>query len=358
MKLPKLYHKSKTGDLRQWRVWHEKDTIYTEYGQVGGKLQTSAKKAVSKNVGRSNATTPEDQAKLEAESLWRFKVERKYSETPEAAQEELRLPMLAHKYEDKKKHVVFPAFVQPKLDGVRCLAEWEGNQVGLTSRSGKPYTMPPIQEQLAKWLPKDMVLDGELYQHGMSCQSVTSYVKKWKPGSEKILYNIYDVPIFKGQDDLIMDERLDALEKVKESKNVNVVLGFSVTSHDEIMRYHGQFISEGYEGAILRLLHGRYLWGYRSSDLLKVKEFQDAEFLVIDAREGKGKMENAVIWLCQVGNLTFECTMKTTMDERRRFYAERKKYIGRLLTCRFFDYTDDGIPRFPVGIVFRAIEDL
>jgi DNA ligase-1 len=358
MKLPILYHKAKGGDLRQWRVWSDGDTIYTEYGQVGGKLQTSSKKAVSKNVGRSNATTPEAQAKAEAESLWRFKVERKYSETKEDAQEELSLPMLAHKYEDKKKGVLFPAWVQPKLDGVRCLAAWDGNSIALTSRAGKPYKMPTVQEQLEKWLPKDMVLDGELYQHGMSCQTVTSFVKKWKPGSERILYNVYDVPVSDGCDSLTFDERLDRLINVEQSKNVKFVEGFHVTSHTEVMKYHGQFIEEGYEGAILRMYHGQYLWGYRSSELLKVKEFQDAEFVVVDARDGKGKMEGGVIWKCKCGDLTFECTMKVTMDERRQMYAERHKYIGEKLTVRFFDRTDDGLPRFPVGIVFRASEDL
>lgn len=364
MKLPILYHKAKGGDLRQWRVWADGDTIYTEYGQVGGKLQTSSKKAVSKNVGRSNATTPEAQAKAEAESLWRFKVERKYSETKADAQEELRLPMLAHKYEDKKKGVVFPAWIQPKLDGVRCLAEWEGKKVVLTSRAGKPYSMPTVQEQLAEWLPKDMVLDGELYCHGMSCQTVTSYVKKWKDGSEKIIYNVYDAPVVDGCEILTSEERIARLFDIEESDNVQRVPGFEVASHAAMMQRYGEFIEEGYEGAILRLKHGQYLWGYRSSELLKVKEFQDAEFKVIGAKQGRGKMEGGIIWVCQndLNDETFDCTMKVTMDERRRFYSEHKKYIGKKLTVRFFDRTDDNLPRFPVGIpvgvVFRDAKDL
>lgn len=357
MKLPTLYHKAKGGDLRQWTVWAKDDTILTEYGQVGGKLQTSQKKAVAKNVGRSNATSPEEQAKLEAESLWRFKVERKYSETKEDAQEELRLPMLAHKYEEKKKGVEYPAWIQPKLDGVRCLAEWDGNKIVLNSRSGKPYTMPTVQEQLATWLPKDVTLDGELYLHGMTCQNITSYVKKWKSGSEKIVYHVYDVPVISGDESLTWGERL-AGYTVQESANVTFVPGFNVKSHDDMMVRYGQFMQEGYEGAILRLYKGRYLWGYRSSELLKVKEFKDAEFVVTGAREGRGKMEGCVIWTCDSPGGTFECTMKVTMDERRQMYTDRKKYIGKKLTVRFFDLTDDKIPRFPVGIVFRDEKDL
>lgn len=361
MKLPILYHKAKGGDLRQWTVWADGDTIYTEYGQVGGKLQVSEKKAIAKNVGRANATTPAEQAKLEADSLWRFKVERKYSETKEDAQEELRLPMLAHKYADKQKHVVFPAWVQPKLDGVRCLASWEGDEIALTSRTGKPYKMPTVQEQLSTWLPRDMTLDGELYLHGMSCQGVTSLVKKWQKGSGSIVYNVYDVPIVDGCEILTSEERIARLFDVQESTNIQRVAGFEVTSHDDMMVRYGEFMQNGYEGAILRLHHGHYLWGYRSSELLKVKEFQDEEFVVVHAKEGRGKMAGCVVWTC-MNNLdetqNFDCTMKVTMEERARMYRERKDYIGRVLTVRFFDRTDDNLPRFPVGIVFRADEDL
>lgn len=361
MKLPILYHKAKGGDLRQWRVWSKDDAIFTEYGQVGGKLQVSEKQAVAKNVGRSNATTASEQARLEAESLWRFKVERKYSETPEAAQEELMLPMLAHKYEDRKKHVTYPAYIQPKLDGVRCLAKWEDGDISLISRSGKPYTMPTVQKQLATWLPKDMILDGELYCHGMSCQTVTSYVKKWKPGSEKIVYHVYDVPVVDGYDTLTWEERLDVQsDSVEESDNVSIVPSIDVNSYEDMINRYGEFVQDGYEGAILRLSHGLYQWGYRSSELLKVKEFQDSEFKVIGAKDGRGKMKDGIVWICQndLNNNTFDCTMKITMEQRRQMYASRDNYIGKLLTVRFFDRTDDDKPRFPVGIVFRDEKDL
>lgn len=364
MKHPILYHKAKGGDLRQWQVWTEGSDIITEYGQVGGQLQRSRKTAESKNVGKKNQTRPEDQAEFEAESMFTFKLERKYSETPEAAQEDLRLPMLAHKYEDKKKDVQFPAFIQPKLDGVRCLAEWRWNEVSLTSRAGKPYIMPTVQLQLAEWLPKDMTLDGELYCHGMSCQTVTSFVKKWKPGSEKIIYNVYDVPVSDGCETLTCEERIGRLlhpiDGVVESANVKRVPGFVVKSHADMMQRYGEFVQDGYEGAMLRLRLGQYLWGYRSSELLKIKEFQDAEFTVIAAKEGRGKMEGCIIWTCanDCSEGSFDCTMKVTMDERRRFYAERQKYLGEKLTVRFFDRTDDKLPRFPVGIVFRDSRDM
>lgn len=375
MNFPTLYHKGKSGELRQWRVWSKGDQIFTEYGIVGGKLQVSQKTAVPKNVGRSNETTGEEQAASEAESLHKFKLERKYSETPEGAQEQLPLPMTAHSYSNtsgkittKGKKFEWPGYLQPKLDGVRCLAENVGGEIRLTSRQGKPYFVPVIQEQLAKWLPEGTILDGEIYIHGQSCQRVTSWVKSanpesksYKPESLNLVYHVYDVPTHRGDDSLPWRDRLaNLIAVVKRSDNITKVYGEYVNSEADMWDVYGQHMTDGYEGSMLRGNSGTYLWGYRSAHLLKVKKFQDAEFTVVAARGGRGKMEGCVVWVCRndVTDGTFECSMKATMEERRQFYLDRDEYIGKPLTIRFFDRTDDQIPRFPVGVVFRDTKDL
>lgn len=368
-KLPILYHKAKGGDLRQWRVWTEGPHILTEYGQVGGQLQQSCKVAESKNVGRANETSPESQAEAEAKSLWQYKVDRKYSPTQKEAQEPLNLPMLAHPFEGSKKSKFrFPADVQPKLDGVRCIASRDSNgEIDLMSRQGKFWDLPLIAKQLDAWLPEGMILDGEIYIHGESCQRITSLAKSanpggksYKPESTELEYHVYDVPSIEGDDSLTWVDRRLALGEISTKNNQVIVPTLSVANEKELWNAHGSFIQLGYEGAILRAYHGQYLWGYRSSELLKVKHFQDSEFRVIDARDGKGKMAGCVVWVCRNDQTegTFECTMKVTMAERQRMYEERAQYIGRLLTVRFFDRTDDNIPRFPVGIVFRDTIDL
>lgn len=369
MEHPILYHKAKGGDLRQWRVWTEGPWVVTEYGQVGGQLQESRKKAEGKNLGRSNETTPEEQAELEAASLHKHKLERKYSLTKKEAQEELSLPMLAHKFADKSAKVFYPAHVQPKLDGVRCIASRDSSgNVYLMSRQGKEYKVPHIQEQLAKWLPRDMTLDGEIYIHGATCQTITSLVKSsdpngksYKPKSASLEYHVYDMPVFEGDDTLQWFERECVLKRNLEiSRNVVLVESDRVRSEKDVWDAHGRFIQDGYEGAILRLFSGLYLWGYRSSELLKVKEFQDDEFKVIGAEEGVGKMAGCVIFICRnsLTSATFRVTMKVPMETRRQMYEERAKYIGKMLTVRFFDRTEDKLPRFPVGIVFRDVKDL
>jgi len=220
MKLPILYHKAKGGDLRQWQVWTEGDNIVTEYGQVGGQLQRSRKVAEGKNLGKKNETTPVEQAKLEAQSLHKHKLDRKYAETPEEAQEQLPLPMLAHAYKgSKKKKFEWPAHIQPKLDGVRCLAQRDADgSIALTSRQGKPWVIPHIAEQLDGWLEEGTVLDGEIYVHGESCQRITSWAKSadpngksYKEESLRLVYSVYDMPSVDGDDTLPWIQRFGKL---------------------------------------------------------------------------------------------------------------------------------------------------
>ena len=169
------------------------------------------------------------------------------------------------------------------------------------------------------------------------------------------------MPVHDNDDSLPWTDRLSRMvAHLQESNHVARVESVLIGSEDEVWTAHGSYAAEGYEGAILRSQDGKYIWGYRSADLLKVKKFQDAEFEVIGAKDGKGKMSGRIIFICRndLTDGTFDCTMKVTMAERRRMYTERDNYMGRSLTCRFFDRTDAQIPRFPIGIVFRDPKDL
>lgn len=360
--LPILYYKGKGGALYQWRVWVEGAKILTEYGQVGGQLQTTQGKiATPKNEGRANATTAEQQAELEAKAMHTFKLERKYRLRPEDAQEEeLFLPMLATDIVKVKK-VTFPAHAQPKSDGVRCLAYWEDGQIKLMSRSGKPYSVPHVEAALRDVLVPGLILDGELYCHGVSCQTIASWVKRLQPETLRIGLHCYDC-MRAGESEpwRIRRTNLEAIFAQVTDDRLQLVETVEVDSLEAAQAYQRACIEAGYEGAMVRLLETPYEWGYRSKGLLKVKTFQDGEFEVVGAREGQGKMTGCVVWLCRndVTDATFECSPACSMEDRARFYQEREKFVGRKLTVKFFDRTDDKLPRFPVGKLFRPIEDL
>lgn len=360
-----LYHKDKSGGLRVWSVWCEGDYVYTEYGVLDGALQISKKRCVAKNVGRSNETTPEKQAFLECEAMYQFRLARKYSATPDDAQEQLLLPMLAHKW-DQKKHSTPEEgwFAQPKFDGVRCLAAWVQGDIHLLSRQGKRYTLPHIVESLKQVMPKDSIFDGELYVHGMPLQQTISLVKKLQPESTKVGYFVYDAPQVNGDDEQpFVDRYLHYMECIRGPKEfrrnvefINPVRSRIVNTHElQVEAYLEYMLEEGYEGAMLRHPEGVYRWGYRSQDLLKVKVFQDAEFEVVGFKDGRGKMEGHIIFECKndVNDSTFDVVPKASMAERAKMFKNGQSYIGRSYTVRFFDRSIDQIPRFPVGIAFQ-----
>jgi DNA ligase-1 len=136
--------------------------------------------------------------------------------------------------------------------------------------------------------------------------------------------------------------------------HTEVVPWYLVNSHEEIETKHKQFLAEGWEGTMVRNIDSLYQKNKRSYDLLKHKEFLDSEFEVVGWKSGKGKFENVPTFLLRCDGGEFEAVPKGD-QELREFYLENAdSYIGQKATIRFFEYTADGIPRFPVLIDFRS----
>jgi DNA ligase 1 len=362
-----LYHKGKSGAIYSWRAWVEGDRVCTEYGLLNGKKQETFRTCEPKNVGKKNATTGETQALAELESLYTFQLDRKYSDTIVGAEEPQTFPMLAKDFQKEKKKIGYPVDVQPKLDCVRCLAFMEGDEVVLLSRSGKPYNVPHIKAQVKELFEKigdveNFVLDGELYIHDQTFQTITSWVKKLRPETQRVEYWIYDVAL----NGVEWWERAQILSEVSNdikdvgSRSLFVVDTRTANCEDEVMSLQGEFIAAGYEGAIVRTMDHTYRFGYRSSGLLKVKTFQDAEYEVVGYGAGEGSYRDCVIWTCidkKTGKM-FRVNPKGTFAEKREWMENGQDYVGQLLKVKYFELTDDGLPRFPVGIGFRMKEDM
>ena len=365
-KLETLYHQGKTGAIVQWDIWTEGADIVTEYGQIGGKMQTSRKTSTPKNVGRANATTADEQAILEATAMHKKRLDGKYSLTIEDAKKEVFLPMLAASFDKRKDKVNYPVDVQPKLDGVRCLAYWDGDSVKLMSRGGKQWNCcDHIIKELETVLPKDWVLDGELYIHGSTFQEITKLVKKLRPESVNVQFHVYDMPRTY-EDFKYWEERYDVLAEFKDiaqdCESVVVVETYQAKSEDEVYQLQSEYLEEGYEGAIVRERDGEYKFGYRSNKLLKVKNFMDEEYEIIGFTTGVGRFDGCIIWICGTWNddewVEFKVVPQGTMEERQETYQNADKYIGEHLKVKFFELTDDNIPRFPVGLGIRLTEDM
>lgn len=246
------------------------------------------------------------------------------------------LPMLAHKYEDRKRYLTEPMYVQPKLDGVRILV----NNKGGISRTGK---VVPGTEHWGKNLKDGEYLDGECYVHGMDFESITSAFKTAPEKLEFHVFDYYDV----NRPHLTFEER-------KSHVTVETQL---VRRKEDLQEVHDAFAARGYEGIMIRNPRSAYEPGKRSNGLLKMKMFETDEFEIVGVHEGTGRDIGTPIWECRTkGGDVFSVRPEGSMESRREAFARRKEIVGKMLTVRYQNMTVAGVPRFPVGIVVRDYE--
>lgn len=338
-----LYQKTKSGATNVWRAWNEGSKIFTEYGQLGGKLQvTVGTECIATNEGRSNYRNPVEQAIFEVDAMYKNQLRLKYSETIEKSQNVRVQPMLAQ--DGKKSSLKFPIDIQRKYDGLRCLKVSVNGEQKLLSRGNKFYSVKHIEEELEKIFPENVMTDGELYIHGVSLQQINSLVKRPQSESQNIEYHIYDIP-----SDRPWEKRREYLKSIKNTDCIKIVDTFTVNSQDEIVRFHDQFIQEGFEGAIIRLYGNEYEFGKRSKNLLKWKNFEDKEFKIVGIESGTGKMSDCPIFVCKndMNDKTFNVVPLGTMEARKEMFNDSN--IGKYLTVKFIGRTEDGIPKFATG---------
>ena len=268
--------------------------------------------------------------------------------------------MLAQFFEHKKKDIKYPCYVQPKLDGIRCIAV--GNE--LYSRNGYPFiTMKHIKEEL-KNNTDNLILDGELYAKGVKFQKLSALlqtINTTKDDEEnllKVYYNVFDYI----DKNATMDERYERLTKFfennKSMKYIKQVLTEECDSENNIFEYLEKYTKAGYEGVIIRNKEGKYEENHRSKNLQKLKKFKDDEFEIVDYTTGNyGKEQGCVVWICKAKNgKYFNARPLGSFEQRKVWYEHGKKYIGKMLTVKYQELTNEGIPRFPVGISIRDYE--
>lgn len=382
-----LFGKSKDGKTKTWQISVEKYSDYSEIVTLYGfnrKIETRRRINSGKNINKANATTHFEQAVLEATSKWKKKRDiEKYTPNQEQVQsDELtiqienltiketseksltiqpKLPMLAQDYSKHKKKVQFPCFIQPKLDGYRMI--FNTTTKTITTRQGKEFSIVKQSGQLYNELcslPEGLTLDGELYVHNNSFETLgilrktKSLTQKDKENLSKIEYHVYDIIDPK----LPFEKRYNKLQELltQEFTMIKLVNTIKVNSEDEIKNYHQQLVNEdNYEGTMIRNKDGMYKEKYRSFDLLKFKDFMDEEFEIVDftyEKDTSGADKNLIVWIVKVNdNIICKVRPKGTKEQRQELYTECEtnfqKYKGRKLWTKFFEYTSDGNLRFP-----------
>ena len=338
--LPLLFKKTSTGKIQSWSISGNRTygagTIVTVFGQVGGKLQTTHETiSEGKNTGKSNETTAYEQACAEAQSRWtQKKTKNGYVEDIEAAKAGERDvlvkggidPMLAHPFSKHGDKIAYPAFLQPKLDGHRCIATVIDGECTLWSRTRKPITSMPHIVAAIEALSggNDMVLDGELYHHAYRDQfeELTSLIRQEEPapGHEVVEYHIYDLPSSEGAF-RARSRRLEQMCLGLFGPLVPVETTLA-ENEDEALAAMGAYMAEGYEGAMLRNADVGEYENKRSYNLQKLKEFSDSEFAIIGVEEGRGKLAGHAIFVCKTDQGT-EFKAKLVGDT-----AQLKRYFG------------------------------
>ena len=282
-------------------------------------------------------------------------------------------PMLAHKFNPDK--AVFPALLQPKLDGVRCVFTKEG----AFSRTGKEFKNVDHIKETLKPLFKQypyVKLDGELYNHELKddFEKIISLVRKTKPTfehrkeAEKLVqYHVYDIIPLKHVQRAAYEERLDNLIDIIaertydghfiDNDHVRLTKTVYIENINEAKEWHEKFLNEGYEGSIYRNPDGPYK-GTRSWDLMKFKDFHDAEATIINYEVGKGKREGTLgkfIMQDGDGNI-FGCPPGKGYNykEMKDMLKNIHKYMGQVATFTYFQRTQAGSYRHPL---FKCIRD-
>ena len=125
---------------------------------------------------------------------------------------------------------------------------------------------------------------------------------------------------------------------------------------DQLFKAHDMYVEQGYEGAIIRNLEGLYEFGFRSNNLIKLKQFDDLEFEIVDVVEATGRDAGTAIFICRCGGGEFNVKPQGSRELRADYFKNADKLIGKMVTVQYQGFSDDGIPRFPSAISVRDYE--
>jgi len=275
-------------------------------------------------------------------------------------------PMLAHKFDIDRVDYSKPVYIQPKLDGVRCLF----TKNGAYSRAGKHFkNLAHIELALIPFFREhpDIILDGELYNHELKndFEKIISLVRKQKctaddrlEAQKLVQFHVYDY-----FDGVIYDSYKTRMEQLVASniydKQIKYVPAYKVSKHEEALNmHHDAFLALGYEGSILRL-DGLYKHG-RSYDLMKFKDFSDAEATIIGYEEGKGKRTNTLgkFLMLDDEGVEFGCPPGKGYNYKdlANMLLNINDYIGQRATFTYFQRTKAGSYRHPLFKCLRNYE--
>jgi len=257
-----------------------------------------------------------------------------------------------------------------KIDGVRLSLYWQDDHIETASRGGQKYTSidhitknPKLIEFFKKH--PDYVLDGELYKHGLTLQQISGLARQEKQQSPALEYYIYDLM----DANQTFEDRLEVLESIKEELNLSfepereweegdlklqMVPHEKVTGWLNIEKMHNRYVKEGWEGLVIRDPSKKYTYGGRTKDMIKVKMYKDDCFTVVGKEGGLRGAEDMVFILVTKDGKTFKAKPFGDKATKQEYWDNfETTYKGHIGECKFFYYSNDGIPLQPSFKAFR-----
>lgn len=394
-----LLGKASTGKFRYAVVecdekWHEPEhgyIIQRSYGQVRGKNTLSPTIIVDKTKQKRNW---QEQYTLQFNSEVKKFLDKGYVEVEkhpnEYSEEELNTifgevktnqygvikPMLAKQSEKVTNTKIFEKewLASRKLDGVRCLLYYKDGEIHTASRGGEHYDYATTHireyQPLIDFFEANptVILDGELFKRFKSLQQISGAARLEKNAydCDWLQYWIYDCYI----PDMCAKERYEFL-----INNLNHNIGIMVYSnveHDEcediikileqnyvsgwdnMQKLHDQYVSEGFEGVVIRDPSKPYKPGGRTNDMIKIKSYKSAEFLVTGYELGLRGSED-MTFICETEDGIVFKAMPVGDREVKAEYVENfeEKYEGHMAECTYFNLSDEGVPTQPKLRTFR-----
>lgn len=287
-------------------------------------------------------------------------------------------PMLAGKAPQNLGLLSYPLLVSPKLDGVRAVII-DGV---VLSRNLRPIPNRSVQQVFGR--AEFNGLDGELIAGDPTdhdCFRKTSSATMAKVGESDVKFHIFDnFSSATGYCDRmtrhVITRATSACPAIVEVPHAGV---FDST---ELLKMEAQYLAQGYEGLMIRAIHGKYKHGRsttREGALLKLKRFEDSEAVIQDFEElqhndnelthdalGRAKRQSlkenkrgadtlgALVVQDVHTGARFNVGTGFSDDERRRLWVVRDHLAGDVIKYRFFPSGSKDKPRFPTYLGFRS----
>lgn len=366
-----IYAKASNNKVKYWAATaYENGDLIVDHGYEDGKKTASKKRVTPKNVGKTNETTPYQQARKEAQSKLNKKLDEGYvfDKAHINNDEELLLPMLAFEYQKRFHDIEYPhVYVQPKLNGVRCITTYDGH----FSRKGKRFVnLTHITNDCKTLIDQvNYPLDGEIFHPEWTFQEIVSALKNPDGKHDGLQYWIYDIVA----PELTFEERSEILNSAFEDSNTGIinhknemfffnnlikVPEYWVPNEEAMKEKHKEYVEIGYEGTIIRNANGKYRLKHRSKDLQKYKDHFDSEYEIIGGKEATGEDAGTVVFICKMpdNDNTFSVRPKGSRELRKQWLNDIEKLKGKMLTVRYNAFSDEGIPINPRGVCIRDYE--